>query len=164
MDQVGVGSGTDDKAGLVELKDVAQKFKVRACVAGAELHVAWRHRRCVIRQRYASWRLQDVARVERSPWTSGLSCQRYPQNVKIPPRGLETQGVLRGDPAVVQELRRQVVNDLEEVREEIEELLEVKVGVAGLWFNHIYLLSTQATSTADSLFLRQCCSRRGITQ
>ncbi|CBN74878.1 conserved unknown protein [Ectocarpus siliculosus] len=62
MDQVGVGSGADDKAGLVELKDVAQKFK----------------------------------------------------------------GVLRGDPAVVQELRRQVLDDLEEVREEIEELLEVK--------------------------------------
>ncbi|CAM9761315.1 unnamed protein product [Ectocarpus sp. 12 AP-2014] len=62
MDQVGVGSGAEEKAGLVELKDVAQKFK----------------------------------------------------------------GVLRGDPAVVQELRRQVLDDLEEVREEIEELLEVK--------------------------------------
>ncbi|CAM9771798.1 unnamed protein product [Ectocarpus fasciculatus] len=62
MDQVGVGSSTGDKAGLVELKDVAQKFK----------------------------------------------------------------GVLRGDPAAVQELRRQVLDDLEEVREEIEELLEGK--------------------------------------
>lgn len=38
MDQVGVGSGADDKAGLVELKDVAQKFKVRACVAKTQSH------------------------------------------------------------------------------------------------------------------------------
>lgn len=38
------------------------------------------------------------------------------------------QGVLKADPVAVQELRRQVLDDLEEVREEIEELLEVKVG------------------------------------
>ncbi|CAM9092701.1 unnamed protein product [Pylaiella littoralis] len=57
-----VGSNTDTKAGLVELKSAAQKF----------------------------------------------------------------QGVLRGDPAAVEEIRRQVMDDLEEVREEIEELLEVK--------------------------------------
>lgn len=41
---------------------------------------------------------------------------------------LTEQGVLKGDPAAAQQLRRQVLDDLEEVREEIEELLEVKVG------------------------------------
>lgn len=38
------------------------------------------------------------------------------------------QGVLRGDPATVQELRTKVLDDLEEVREEIAELIEVEVG------------------------------------
>lgn len=38
------------------------------------------------------------------------------------------QGVLRGDPATVQELRAKVLDDLEEVREEIAELIEVEVG------------------------------------
>eukprot|EP00752_Nemacystus_decipiens_P010935 g9718.t1 len=57
-----VGSSTDAKAGLAELKDVAQKFK----------------------------------------------------------------GVLKGDPAAAEQLRRRVLDDLEDVREEIEALLEVE--------------------------------------
>ncbi|CAN0481188.1 unnamed protein product, partial [Laminaria digitata] len=36
------------------------------------------------------------------------------------------KGVLRGDPATVQELRTKVLDDLEEVREEIAELIEVE--------------------------------------
>ncbi|CAM9137694.1 unnamed protein product [Scytosiphon promiscuus] len=36
------------------------------------------------------------------------------------------KGVLRGDPAAAEDLRRRVLDDLEEVREEIEELLEIK--------------------------------------
>lgn len=35
--------------------------------------------------------------------------------------------MLRGDPETVKQIRRQVIADLEEVREEIEELLEIKV-------------------------------------
>lgn len=39
------------------------------------------------------------------------------------------QGVLRGDPEAAEQLRRQVLDDLEEVKEEIEALLEVEVGL-----------------------------------
>lgn len=36
--------------------------------------------------------------------------------------------MLKGDSAAAEDLRRRVLDDLEEVREEIEELLEIKVG------------------------------------
>lgn len=39
--------------------------------------------------------------------------------------------MLKGDPAAVADLREKVIRDLEEVRDEIEELLELKVRSCG---------------------------------